>query len=422
MLDTLDTVPWATLEHAYGSADDVPDTLRGLISPEEKTRQEAYYTIYGNIFHQGTRYEATPYAVPFLFEMLRDPNTPDRPSLLGLLTSLALGYEEEHLPFGIDPDAYYSSLETEESKQLLERVRAYGLVYGNEDDENKAADRNVTPAELDAMYEVKLGVGMRDTYNAIEDHVPELIALLEDGDRIVRMEAAHLLAWFPRRAAESLPALRRARAVAGSLMEEANILLALGLLGRATFNLNDVIQLTALLDVNIPSSKGVAMMRTCAAIALVTLMGPEAPAEALAVLMTASEGSEEWEDEETEFPWNEDDLAGYAGIALEAAVEGHEEEIVAALCTALQSAPPMRSLALTGTLLHIVFPEGKFEGKNAADLNPLQRQALEAIAAHGGWKIDNLDFGNYSLLMSGYGLPSSQGKMQEFLGKFSAME
>ncbi|WP_329379524.1 HEAT repeat domain-containing protein [Streptomyces sp. NBC_01716] len=62
----LDAQPWAEREHAYGGADDVPDQLRALASDDAEEAEEALYELYGNIVHQGSVYEATPYAVPYL--------------------------------------------------------------------------------------------------------------------------------------------------------------------------------------------------------------------------------------------------------------------------------------------------------------------------------------------------------------------
>ena len=62
-------MPWADLDHAYGSAADVPDLLRKLLDPDPKVRNDSLRTLYSNVFHQGTRYQATPQVVPFLIEM-----------------------------------------------------------------------------------------------------------------------------------------------------------------------------------------------------------------------------------------------------------------------------------------------------------------------------------------------------------------
>ncbi|WP_405760595.1 hypothetical protein [Streptomyces sp. NBC_00045] len=62
----LDRVPWHTLTHAYGSAEDVPELIAALYEDDEETAGEALYELYGNIHHQGTVYAASAPAVPFL--------------------------------------------------------------------------------------------------------------------------------------------------------------------------------------------------------------------------------------------------------------------------------------------------------------------------------------------------------------------
>ena len=71
MLQGLDAVPWADLEHAYGSAADVPALLRQLLDLDPKVRSAVLRTLSSNVFHQGTRYPATASVIPFLIEMLR---------------------------------------------------------------------------------------------------------------------------------------------------------------------------------------------------------------------------------------------------------------------------------------------------------------------------------------------------------------
>ena len=38
-LEKLDSIDWASLKHAYGSAADVPDLIRALASSDKKTGQ-----------------------------------------------------------------------------------------------------------------------------------------------------------------------------------------------------------------------------------------------------------------------------------------------------------------------------------------------------------------------------------------------
>lgn len=62
----LDAQPWASYTHAYGSAEDVPGCLRALAGDDDAAAEEAQSELYGSILHQGSVYEASAKAVPFL--------------------------------------------------------------------------------------------------------------------------------------------------------------------------------------------------------------------------------------------------------------------------------------------------------------------------------------------------------------------
>ena len=66
VLAGLTDIPWASLRHAYGPADDIPGILRAILDGDEGTAKEAASELFGNIWHQGTVYQATAPAVPFL--------------------------------------------------------------------------------------------------------------------------------------------------------------------------------------------------------------------------------------------------------------------------------------------------------------------------------------------------------------------
>ncbi|MEV5201476.1 hypothetical protein [Streptomyces sp. NPDC053720] len=65
-LADVDAQPWADLQHAYGSAADVPGHLRALAGESEEAASEAVSELYGSILHQGSVYGATARAVPYL--------------------------------------------------------------------------------------------------------------------------------------------------------------------------------------------------------------------------------------------------------------------------------------------------------------------------------------------------------------------
>lgn len=93
MLETLDEVAWDQLQHAYGPATDVPDLLRKVASGSEADRERALRELWGNVWHQGTVYEASAQVVPYLSELARASDLPiaTRASLLHLIGSIAGG-------------------------------------------------------------------------------------------------------------------------------------------------------------------------------------------------------------------------------------------------------------------------------------------------------------------------------------------
>src|SRR5262245_18811798 len=52
MLEGLGAVDWAALEHAYGSAGDVPELIRALRDRDPEVRNRALWQLWGNIYHQ----------------------------------------------------------------------------------------------------------------------------------------------------------------------------------------------------------------------------------------------------------------------------------------------------------------------------------------------------------------------------------
>ncbi|MFJ3776036.1 HEAT repeat domain-containing protein [Streptomyces sp. NPDC090075] len=88
MFTGIDEVDWASLRHAYGSAEDVPGLLRGLASPDATEREVALDGMYGSVHHQGNVYDSTLACVPFLFALAARPEVPDRGAIVELLVSI----------------------------------------------------------------------------------------------------------------------------------------------------------------------------------------------------------------------------------------------------------------------------------------------------------------------------------------------
>lgn len=102
----LERVRWSDIKHAYGPATDVPDLVLHLASPDATVRNEAWFELHGNLWHQGTIYEATAHAVPVFLELLRDKAVPSKHEILGYLALLFTGrsYWDVHRQLTIAED------------------------------------------------------------------------------------------------------------------------------------------------------------------------------------------------------------------------------------------------------------------------------------------------------------------------------
>lgn len=190
MLDRLAEIPWKRLMHAFGSAEDVPDLLRSLktAAAESKNEQSPLWHLYGNIWHQGTVYEATSYAVPFLIELAACPQVPSRLGILGLLAAIATG-------------------------------TSFREVHGNLTNEPDFAERKATELEW-----------VDQAHAAVARGVTAFLAMTEE-ETDIRLAAAHVLALLPEhRNVVSKRLQSMVSAETGSL-PRAGLLLLLGLAG-----------------------------------------------------------------------------------------------------------------------------------------------------------------------------------------------
>src|ERR1041385_8634582 len=78
VLDGIEKIDWSTLQHAHGAASDFPILLLATYSENDRDREFALQLLYETVWHQGTVYEASAYAVPFLLRALQAPETPDQ--------------------------------------------------------------------------------------------------------------------------------------------------------------------------------------------------------------------------------------------------------------------------------------------------------------------------------------------------------
>lgn len=115
MLENLDKINWSQLSHAYGNASDVPDYLRSLLSPSIEVRKRAMWDLGSNVYHQGTTYEATPYVIPFLYELIEAPETQNKEDIVFFLLEMGRPmYEEQYTDDAIQAQSEKLKLEYEQ--------------------------------------------------------------------------------------------------------------------------------------------------------------------------------------------------------------------------------------------------------------------------------------------------------------------
>ncbi|WP_030893950.1 hypothetical protein [Streptomyces sp. NRRL S-474] len=88
MFRGIDEVDWASLRHAYGSAEDVPGLLRGLASADPAERETALDGMYGAVHHRGDVYDSTLACVPFLLALAVREEERGRAEVVELLVSI----------------------------------------------------------------------------------------------------------------------------------------------------------------------------------------------------------------------------------------------------------------------------------------------------------------------------------------------
>ncbi len=415
----LDTVDWSALTHAYGPADDLPGLLRDLCSPDARQRHKALHELYGNIFHQGSRYPATAAAVPFLARMAADPALPDRAALLELLAALAIGYDEAHLPGGVAVADWRAEAEKARAQDpTAVRAEYDAWVEAATDDK----DRRMREFRRD-MYDHDGHLAAMSAelaaYDAVRGEIPALLPLLGDPDPAVRAATAYLSAWFPESAGDSLPRLLALPDEEDEPAVLATALVAVGLLGdgdhagdrdrEGASGAEAVARLRPFLTAGEP------VVRWAAATALARLgatgaegaVCPRVPAELAAV-------AEESGTDMPHVPFHEGDLRGYSAASLTLLADRFPTEALDAVTGALAATTGPASFAVASAALRLAFGEPGPDGPGAfAALTEPQRRLVRALA---GLDKDTWQWANLWSIVRSWGLPVPRDALRAYAG------
>jgi hypothetical protein len=306
-------------------------------------RSEVLWILYGNVFHQGTRYPATPYVIPFLIELCASPEVPKRGDLLRYWGSLITGY------FSVQERPCWGD---------GERIYDCGQVLIPEPGDSFWGDY---PAILHQVYQESI-----KGYEVV-------CRLLADEDPSVRTGAAWMLACLPTMAGASVPKLKGHVRAEPSGWVRAAIAFALGELGEAPSLRHMVV------EEQFPAP------RCMAACQLARVEPTERLIEPL--LEFLSEPIEGYEN----IPGAGGKSTGDAAFSISHLPPEVQRQAIPAICDRLDQTRSFETMPLVSALLSAAFSR---RDKMLTQLTALQRQVLARMVKYGGTMVDRKPHGD----------------------------
>ncbi|MFB4306341.1 HEAT repeat domain-containing protein [Actinomadura sp. GTD37] len=391
----LDDVDWAGLDHAYGSAADVPALLRSLRSAGEDEREAALGELFTTIYHQGGRYGASAAAVPFLLALAADPTAPERTWPLYLAVALAIGFEEAHLPSGVEAASWRDEVARLRATDPEAEARRLDAWVAEAESERQRRDRAFDRDGFDLARVRRRATDELAAYDAVRAGLPAVRALLGDRDAGLRVAAAYALGWFPEEAGPSLAAL-------GALLDReadppviAHALISAGLLdGRA---------LLPRLRAHLAGAEP--LPRWAAAVALARLGAADAR-----VVAELAAGAASPPDAHIAFLDGGPRL--YSALAL-AALDEVPEEAADAVLDGLSRTSGEMSFPVAEAALRLAFRAPVRTLPPFADLTRRQRRTVRTIA---GLPADSWRWGNLLEILGVWGLPAGHDECRRYAG------
>ena len=375
MLENLDKIEWQSLNHAYGEASDVPGLIRALASRDKEVREATIYELYGNIYHQGTVYEATSYAVPFLLELLESDEVQGKDDVLVLLFHLARGHSY---------------------KEVHQAIQARFM-----------GEEAVNSPEYQAEMQVEL-YWVKRAHDAVAEGMRVYFKLLGHPEPEIRLAVPYTLSCLPEHAGEILPVVAAHLEVEAHTQVRASLLLCMGVLAA------DHSQAYSQTFRNRATMEGEdALVKLAAAMALVASARENTPPEVLRGLVEAITYPEEVEETYTTLPWNDSGVVADASRIL-CHLEPTAASIALAPCLeALKKASSFSALSLTSVLLYLAFGRSPLPtGATVHDLTGAQKTVLTTLVeCEQAWQINV----NMSSILGAYGLPRWHEDMRAFL-------
>ncbi|ETS85301.1 hypothetical protein PFICI_03326 [Pestalotiopsis fici W106-1] len=416
----LGEINWSNLEHAYGSAEDIPPLVRKLKSSDKEDITSAYGVLYTSIFHQGSRYSASSAVVPFLYRLAICPETLCRENIVRLLTRLAIGEPTHHWLRGIDVKGWREDVATFQATGWCEEEKTRRLEWINEgadeDDRKRRKLRSIlfpSPEEIVKSSVAELGV-----YDAVKDGLQHIIDLLNDDSVAIRQEAAYALAWFPEELERIHPALFNLIDSETNPVVQATGLIALGQLQTRSEGGIDDTPVVRCLNSVFAQGRGSGLSRWASAIALIMLHVSQ-PEHVNEVLRKLKENDylqeyEPWNLEDVNFEFADPDLASLATMSLRNLTRANSQGSEMVIIEIIPASRGETTLVLAEIGLKLVFETPASEPLTPEGLIHDQRELIRALT-----KVDsfNWSFANFLSILSGWALPTSLQKLKALVGE-----
>ena len=202
----VESVDWAALE-VHGPPAEVPAAFHAIWSPDEERRKLGYRYLSRRLMHGLCASPAALAAVPFLLDVVADPDAPSRFGAVQILLQIALGEEEITLNERPDFAGRRREVQRRASLTVAELEAEVAAWIAAADDpvarrsrENAARLRDVEMEREDERVIV-------EAYDAVRAGLPVYLAALTADEPGTRLYTARLLAYFPEEAPAIGPAL-----------------------------------------------------------------------------------------------------------------------------------------------------------------------------------------------------------------------
>lgn len=400
-LKALDAVDWASMTDGCDSPQEIPELLSAVWSPDPAMRRWAYESLVHHLVHQGSRFDASVAAVPFLIDVVADPVAPDRYLACSLLRVVALGDELYWLTELPEPGRSRAEVARLAglSREELEQERAAWVVAA---DEGERRAREMTAIMFDVEVDREGERWNMEAYDAVRAGVPTYVAALTSADPALRLWAAYLLAWFPEEQGTIVPALIQVIRADQEPVVAATACVAAGLCGAP----GDAALIDALSTRRGSGSRG-ERWSAVLGLARVVLRPDRALLDELfECLFGAVAQVPDW-------PFLDGDMASVAALTVARLGEDTATERVEILASWLgQNSASVDPYMAVEALLEAAFPDGGVAaGAAFGDLSEAQRAAVSALDRPVVWGEGAM----VSMLLGEYGLPGDAAALRRWM-------